>query len=328
MQKTVTTLTLHDLQFLKNVVAAIRDLEDGYTAAPDPLYDLGKTLGPKIFDTAYKDAVEAGFTEQTAYLVKLLEGMPDLTTYSSYINSSVMAAIGQPAGNLTTALFDGAWMSTMMEYVDMVCPCEYVKVITYEGGPRPETPPPVTPPTPEQGTAHVMLSISFDHNEYRLHGNLLYHHLDGPLPYFDDFIGGLFKEVDPSVTYSMGDFLLETGEYCHNKRVEDWRLDESTVINPYMKQYSIFIKDDSSVAYNTPGTLSSSLWLNDWTEYNGKVHSPLTMPFEDWFVIYHKVPHSSLTDIMTRASTTISTTKSAVEYVWYPPAATPAPWSM
>lgn len=323
MQKTVTTLTLHDLQFLKDVVVAIRNIEDGYITTPDPLYNLGKTRGPKAFDKAYRDAIERGFTSQTAYLVDLLEGMPDLYTYSSYIYDDVMTAIGEPDSNLTTAFFDGAWVATMVEYVNMICPCVYQKSVTYIGGPRPETPPPVVTPDPEYGSLYMFLDIRFDNANYMLKGTLNYHHVDGPLPYFDDFIGGLYQEKDTSVIYSLGDFLLEAAEFCHGKRVRDWRLDETVVIDPYMTQFGVYLKDDSNVAYNTPGILSSAIWLNDWNEHNGKVHSPTCIPFEDWFVFFNMIPHSDLATIKARAASTLDVTASGIEYIWYPPAATP-----
>lgn len=322
-KKTVATLTLHDLYFLKTAMETMRSYEAAYAGAPDPLYDLGKTLGPRIFDPAYREAIEKGFTSQTAYLIKVLEGLPDLTTFNTYINGPVMAAAGQPSTNLKTALFEGAWVATLMDYADLVCPCTYQKNITYEGGPRPETPPPVPAPAPALGSMHVMLGIEFDRPNMILKGTMQYHHLEGPLPYFDDFIGALYTEEDTTVSYSMGDFLIESGELCHAKRTEDWRLGQNLVINPYMTQFGVYIKTDSSVAYNLPGRLSSAIWLNNWDEFKGKVHSPLTMPFEDWYVIYHMVPHSSMTDIMSRASTTITVQIGGTEYVWFPPAATP-----
>ena len=316
-----TPMTLHDLKFMRDVLTTVRSYDASYAASPDPLYASGRKFGPQLFDPAYKEVLaKNNETSNLAYMVDLLEGMPNLTTFGSYINEAAMKAAGRPDTKLTKAFYEGVWVATLIEYLDLVCPCIYQKTVQYVGGPRPITAP---ASNPIYGSLFSILMVTLDKAKMLLRGKLESHHLEGPLPYFDDFIGALYTEDDKSSSYSEGAFMMDIGKLCHDNRDGLWRLDETIVHNPYMTQFGVFLKDEGVPASNTPGTLSSAIWLNDWDELKGKVHSPTSLLCEDWYVMFNMIPHSDMTTIMTRAADTITVNTTTREYVWYEPAATP-----
>lgn len=324
MYKTVIPVTLYDLRMIRDAILAVRSYDAKYAASPDPLYNLGRKLGPRKFDTNYKALSEEGSTAYLSYIVDLLTSLPDLTSYSSYITEEAMKSIPTIDNSmLTEALYEGAWAATLIEYLDLVCPCFFQKTVTYEGGPRPPAPGVSDSTDPIYGKMILTVKVSFDKHSMLLPSSVEEHVIDDPLPYFDDFIGALYTEDDKLIPYSAGDFLMDIGKLSHDNRNKLWRFDSSVVHQPYMTQFGVFIKDAEVSAKNSPGVMSSSLWLNDWDEHNGKIHSPTILLAEDWYVMYNMIPHNTIEDILDRAATTISVTTHYREYSWYGAAETP-----
>lgn len=324
MYNTVVPVTLYDLHMIRDALLTVRSYDAKYAASPDPLYDLGRKLGPRKFDTDYKALSEEGSTAYLSYLVDLLTSLSDLTDFSGYITDAALKTIPTVNdGMLTDALREGAWVATLIEYLDLVCPCFFQKAVTYAGGPRPAAPGSTDSTDTVYGTMFLTIKVTLDKSDMLLHCTLEEHILNGPLPYFDDFIGALYTEDDKLIEYTAGDFLMDIGKLCHDNRKKLWRFDSAVVHQPYMTQFSVFIKNDEVSALNSPGTRSSSLWLNDWDEHKGKVHSPTVIKSEDWYVMYNMIPHSTIEDILARAATTITVETHYREYSWYGAAETP-----
>lgn len=324
MYKTVVPVTLYDLRMIRDAILAVRSYDAKYAASPDPLYSLGRKLGPRKFDPDYKALSDEGSAAYLSYLVDLLTTLPNLTSYSSYITGATLKKIPSVDDSmLTEALFEGAWVATLIEYLDLVCPCFFQKTVTYEGGPRPPAPGATDSTDPIYGTMILTVKAALDKQSMLLQCTLEEHVMDGPLPYFDDFIGALYTEDDKLIPYTTGDFLMEIGKLSHDNRDKLWRFDSTVVNQPYMTQFGVFIKNDEVSAKNSPGVISSSLWLNDWDEHKGKVHSPTILHAEDWYVLYNMIPHSAIEDILDRASTTITVETKYREYSWYGAAETP-----
>lgn len=312
----VTPLTMWDLQFLSDVADTIRDYETTYAGTPDPNYDFGKTLGPKTIDADYVRAFDKGKVSKLAYLQDLIKSMPDLTTHTSYTEPKALEKLGSTSAYLQAGTYDGIWVALLSEYIAVSCPAVYQRTVEYLSQASPAV----------YGDMQVMIDVRFDLKTRLLKGNLYYHHLlNGPLPYFDDLIGSLYITDETNPTYTMADFLMKWGEIQHNNRPGPWRLDQSIIIDPYMTQFAVFYETEASKAVNNVGQLSSALWLNNISLKYGKVHSPLTMPFEDWFVIFNMVPHSDVASvILPRIPTELKMAPITVkEYKWYMPGDTP-----
>lgn len=309
-------VTMWDMKFLSDLTDTIQDFETTYSTSPDSEYDLGKTLDPRLIDTNYAEVFDRGRAARIAYLQNLIMSRPTYNDHKTYTEPRALAHFGAGSTHLQDATYDGMWVSILTEYIALNCPAVYQRVVEY-----------LTQASPAvYGSMQVILDVRFDLKTRLLTGNLYYHHLlDGPLPYFDDLIGSLYIVDETNPSYKMSDFILKWGEIHHNRRPGPWRLDQSIVIDPYMTQYGIFYETEESKALNSAGQLSSAIWLNDIATKYGKVHSPLTVPFEDWFVFFNMIPHGDLTtDILPRIPAELNMAALSVnEYKWYLPGETP-----